>query len=83
MIIAEIAAVRLELGRCRQQTDTAIGTAMLMLDKLERELRLSARAPSPEASFSYDLDHPLPVSDCECCGFGWQACVCEPNGGRT
>lgn len=83
MTLAEIVSLRLELGRCRRKADDALGTAMLLLDKAERDLRATKSAPPPHASFSYDLDNPLSVSDCERCGFAWQACSCEPNGGRT
>jgi hypothetical protein len=46
---AEIAAIRLELSRCRAQSDNALGTAMSMLDKLERWLR-EQRKQSKEAT---------------------------------
>lgn len=82
MTAAEIAALRLELGRCRHQADTALHTAVLLLDKLERELRAQQRASAPPqpTTFGYDLDHPLRIDDCKACGFGWESCVCTPGG---
>lgn len=83
MTPAEITALRLELGRCRQQTDHALGTALQILDRIERDVRARAGVPSHEASAAYDLDHPLRTDDCEWCGFAWQACVCRQPGGGT
>ena len=40
---AEIAAMRLELGRCRQQADGAFGRAMALLDKFETDWREKER----------------------------------------
>jgi hypothetical protein len=42
--LAEIIAVRLELGRCRQDADGAFGRAMQLLNRLEEECRERQRA---------------------------------------
>lgn len=81
MTPAEITALRLELNRCRQQTDRALGSALLLLERIEREARAKAGAGSYEASFAYDLDNPLRTDDCTWCGYAWQACACRAPGG--
>jgi hypothetical protein len=43
MAPAEIAAMRLELGRCRQQADGAFGRAMQLLDQFENAWREQQR----------------------------------------
>jgi len=85
MTAAEIASLRLELGRCRQQADTALGSAMQLLDNLERDLRTRQRAavPPKPTMLGYDLDHPLRIDDCEGCGFGWQSCACAAAQGAS
>jgi hypothetical protein len=80
---AKIAAVR---SLVRVVDDTQPGTLTSHLKRLERQWREAANDAERErtsrltraelASFSYDLDNPLRVDDCERCGFCWQACVC-------
>lgn len=79
MTPAEITALRLELGRCRQQTDQAFGTALQILDRIERDVRVKAGAPSYEVSAAFDLDNP--IDDCTWCGYPGQQCACRAPGG--